>query len=129
MWIIAVCMLLICLPRGAVSADGSGESLLTEIPSDFQGRWLSSKDQCAFGHEGWLYVSKIKLEEANGTGYVVSVRRVTAVEIEVDMTWRPSTKNSDDWRKVARLVITQNGRSLIETQAGKSVTRVRCDQQ
>lgn len=58
---------------------------------------------------------------------VVSVRRIATLEIEIDMTWRPTAKGSDDWRKVGRFVLSPDGRRLIETQDGSAVSRVRCE--
>jgi hypothetical protein len=92
----------------------SADRIFTKIPAEFQGRWLTKSDQCQSGYEGWLYVSDLQIQEAEGTGYVVSVRNIATLEIEVDMTWRSTPKGRDE------------GRKLIETRDGNTVSRVRC---
>ena len=121
-WIATISLFGSMVPNGQ-----SAESLLTRIPVEFQGRWLSSSDQCKFGYERWLYISDVQIQEAEGAGFVVSVRRIAALEIEIDMTWRPTTKGRGDWRKVDRFVLSRDGRNLIETRDGNAVSRVRCE--
>jgi hypothetical protein len=112
---------------GSVLSNGeSADRLLTRIPVEFQGRWLTKSDQCESGYEGWLYVSDLQIQEAEGTGYVVSVRHITTLEIEIDMDWRSTPKGRDGGRKVGRFVLSQDGRRLIETRDGNAVSRIRC---
>ena len=120
---IATISLLGCMVQNGQSAD----RLVTRIPVEFQGRWLTKLDQCQSGYEGWLYVSDLQIQEAGGTGYVVSVRHIAALEIEIDMTWRSTPKGSDDGRKVGHLVLSQDRRKLVETRDGNVVSRVRCE--
>jgi hypothetical protein len=121
-WIATISLFGSMVPNGE-----SADRLLTRIPVEFQGRWLTKSDQCQSGYEGWLYVSDLQIQEAEGTGYVVSVRHIATLEIEIDMTWRTTPKGSDDGRKVGRFVLSQDGRKLIETRDGNAVSRVRCD--
>jgi len=119
-------MTLLLAVVGTAYADSAGR-LLTRIPSEFQGRWLTNPEQCKQGYEGWLYVSDLKIEEGAGVGYVVSVRRPTALEIEVDMSWRPSGRHEGGWRKTGHFVLSQGGHTLTESRDGSSVTRTRCE--
>jgi hypothetical protein len=110
-----------------VSNGESPDRILTKIPVEFQGRWLTSSDQCQSGYEGWLYVSNFQIQEAQGTGNVISVRHITTLEIEIDMQWRPTPKLLEVGRRVSRLLLSQDGRQLIETRDGNAVSRVRCE--
>ena len=111
---------------GTPGADSAGR-LLTRIPSEFQGRWLTNPEQCKLGYEGWLYVSELKIEERDGVGYVVSVQRLSAFEIEVDMSWQPSGSHEGGWRKTGRFVLSQDGHRLTESRDGSNLSRTRCD--
>jgi len=112
---------------GSMLSNGeSADRLLTRIPVEFQGRWLTRSDQCQSGYEGWLYLSDLQVQEAEGTGYVVSVRYIATLEIEIDMDWRSNPKGRDVGRKVSRFLLSQDARKLIETRDGNAVSRVRC---
>jgi hypothetical protein len=121
-WIATISLLGSMVPNGEAA-----DRLLTRIPVEFQGRWLTKSDQCQSGYEGWLYVSDLQIQEADGTGYIVSVRHIATLEIEIDMTWRSNPKGSDGGRELDRFVLSQDGRKLIETRDGKAVSRVRCE--
>ena len=114
---------------GSMVPDGeSAERLLTRIPVEYQGRWVTKSEQCKSGYEGWLYVTDLQIQEAEGTGYVVSVRHIANLEIEIDMTWRSTpTKGSHGGRKVGRFVLSRDGRTLIETRDGNAISRFRCE--
>ena len=109
-----------------MSAGVSAERALTRIPAEFQGRYLASLDQCSRGYERWLYITDLQIQEAEGIGYVVSVRRIAPREVEIDMTWRPSGKGRGETRTVDRFFLSEDGRTLIEKRDGNSVSRVRC---
>jgi len=125
-----VVLLVVCL-LGAAPSQGEGPSRLgTRIPREFQGRWMSSPEQCRDGHEGWEYISNLKVQNSDGEGNVVSVRRRSALEIEVDLTWRRSSasaKATEDWRQVHVYSLSVDGRTLTETTASKTVVRARCE--
>jgi len=125
-----VVLLVVCL-LGAAPSQGEGPSRLgTRIPREFQGRWMSSPEQCRDGHEGWEYISNLKVQNSDGEGNVVSVRRRSALEIEVDLTWRRSSasaKATEDWRQVHLYSVSADGRTLTDTTAGKTVIRARCE--
>jgi hypothetical protein len=121
-WIATISLCGSMVPNGE-----SADRLLTRIPVEFQGRWLTKSDQCQSGYEGWLYIDDLQIQEAEGTGYVVSVRHIATLEIEIDMTWRSTPKGRDEGRKVGRFVLSQDRRKLIETRDGNAVSRVRCE--
>jgi hypothetical protein len=102
----------------------------TMIPREFQGRWMSSAEQCGYGNEGWEYISSFKVQNGEGEGSVVSVRRTSALEIEVDLTWRRSAvsaKDREDWRRIHRYSVSADGRTLTEMTPKKTVVRIRCE--
>ena len=120
---IATILLFGSIVQKVVPAD----RLLTRIPVAFQGRWLIKPYQCQSGYEGWLNVTDLQIQEAEGTGYVVSVRYLATLDIEIDMRWLSRPKGKDDGRKIGRLVLSQDGKKLIETRDGNAVSRVRCE--
>ena len=111
---------------GTASADSAGR-LLTRIPSEFQGLWQTNPEQCKQGYEGWLYISELKIAEGEGVGNVVSVQRLSAFEIEVDMTWQPSGDHEGGRRTTSRFVLSQDGHRLTESRDGSSLSRARCE--
>jgi hypothetical protein len=112
---------------GAMVQDAqSADRLLNRIPVEFQGLWQTKLDQCQSGYEGWLYISDLQIREAGGTGSVVSVRHITALEIEIDMNWLSNPTGRDDGRKVGRFVLSQDGQKITETRDGNAFSRVRC---
>jgi hypothetical protein len=72
------------------------------------------------------YLSDLQIQDAEGTGYVVAVRHIATLEIEIDMDWRSTPKGKDGGRKVGRFVLSQDRQKLIETRDGNAVSRVRC---
>jgi hypothetical protein len=126
MRVAAACIATLSLFGSMVPNGEPADRIFTRIPAEFQGRWLTKSDQCQSGYEGWLYVSDLQIQEAEGTGYAVSVRNIATLEIEVDMTWRSTPKGTDEGRKVGRFALSQDGRQLIETRDGNAVSRVRC---
>jgi len=133
MRVAATWIVTISLFGGIVPNGESADRLLTRIPVEFQGRWLTKPDQCQpgyegqSGYEGWLSVTDLQIQEAEGTGYVVSVRPIATLEIEIDMNWQSTPRGSDSGRKVGRLVLSEDRRKLIETRDGNAVSRVRCE--
>ena len=122
--LVAVCAL------GAAQAVAQAPPLATQIPREFQGRWMFSVEQCRDGREGWEYISNLKVQNIDGEGNVVSVRRRSAIEIEVDLDWRRSSSSAratEDWRQVRLYSLSADGRTLTETTVGKPVIRARCD--
>jgi len=117
----------ISLVGGMVPNGESADRLSTRIPVEFQGRWLTKWDQCQSGYDGWLYLTDLQVQEAEGTGYVVSVRHIATLEIEIDMDWRAAPKRTDGGRKIDRFVLSQDRQKLIETRDGNAVSRVRCE--
>jgi hypothetical protein len=103
------------------------ESLLTRVPVEFQGFWQTELAQCQSGREGWLRISDLMIREVSGTGTVVSVRYIATREIEIDMAWLSNQKGQDDGRKVGRLLLSEDGRRIIWTRDGNSLSRVRCE--
>lgn len=120
-WLTTISLIGSMVPNGEAA-----DRLATRIPVEFQGRWLSKPDQCQSGYEGWLYVSDLQVQQAQGIGYVVSVRRIATLEIEIDVTWRAAPKGRDDGRTVLRFALLQDGRKLVETRDGTAESRVRC---
>jgi hypothetical protein len=121
-WIATISVFGSMVPNGE-----SADRLLTRIPVEFQGRWLTKLDECQSGYEGWLYLTDLQVQEAEGTGYVVSVRHIATLEIEIDMDWRAAPKRTDGGRKIDRFVLSQDRQKLIETRDGNAVSRVRCE--
>jgi hypothetical protein len=115
----------------AVNSPASEASPLgTTIPREFQGRWMIAAEQCRYGNEGWEYIANLKVQNIEGEGSVVSVRRTGAHEIEVDLTWRQSAasaKDKEDWRRIHRFAVSGDGRTLTETIASKTVVRILCE--
>jgi hypothetical protein len=97
------------------------------IPADFQGRWVSSPDQCDAPKQGWLYVYSLSLDFREGHATVVSVRRLSALEIEVDLTWRGRSNDGEDWRQVRRFTLSRDRHTLMDERDRDKVVRVRCD--
>ena len=100
---------------------------INKIPAEFQGRWVSSPDQCDAPEQGWLYVYSLSLDFREGYATVVSVRQINALEIEVDLTWRVRSKDGQDWRRVRRFTLSQDRNTLTDEGNHDSVVRVRCD--
>jgi hypothetical protein len=116
------------LLANAAAATSADRDLSNKIPAEFQGRWVSSPDQCEAPAHGWLYVSSLRLEFREGYATVVSVRRISDLEIEVDLTWREQSKRAKDWRQLRHFALSQDRHTLIEGQRDRdSTVRVRCD--
>jgi hypothetical protein len=120
---IATAALLGVMVQNARPAD----RLVNRIPVEFLGFWQTKLDQCQSGYEGWLYISDLQIREVGGTGNVVSVSYIAALEIEIDMDWQSNPKGRDDGRKVGRLVLSQDGKKITETRDGNSFSRIRCE--
>src|ERR1700722_13311207 len=120
-WIVTIALF-----GAMVQNTQSTDRLLNRIPVEFQGLWQTKLDQCQSGYEGWLYISDLQIRDAGGTGNVVSVRYIGALEIEIDMGWLSHPKGRDDGRKLGRLVLSQDGRQITETRDGNAFSRVRC---
>ena len=108
-------------------AASSLDPQVNSIPAEFQGRWVSKPDQCRAPEQGWLYVYSVRLDFREGYATVVSVRQISALEIEVDLTWRDRSKAGEDWRQVHRFTLSQDGHTLTDERDRNRVLRVRCD--
>jgi len=123
----AVGLVLALVPFGrstfaATSLDREGN----RIPAEFQGRWVTSTDQCDAPEHGWLYVYSVRLDFREGYATVVSVRQISALTIELELTWRDRSKDGQDWRQVHRFTLSQDRHTLTDERGDDRVLRVRC---
>jgi len=72
-----VVLFVACLLGASPLPADSPVPLDTRTPREFQGRWMSNPEQCRDGHEGWEYISSLKVQNSDGEGVSADGRALT----------------------------------------------------
>jgi hypothetical protein len=110
----------------ASSALTFGATLEASVPAQFQGHWASSIAKCTSAHEGSLDIGKNRVDFYEGSGRVVSVRRISTSEVEIELE---SIGEKETWKDTRRFVLSSDWRTLTDATSSKSeyhTKRVRC---
>ncbi len=98
---------------------------LEEIPAEFTGRWVASRDECATGGNGWLTIDRLHLTTTEEWSFIVTKWLVGKDQLEFDLTWRGGKGQPPTGRYTRRYTFSPDRRTIIDDSNG--VARVRCD--
>jgi hypothetical protein len=115
------------VPISALTADQSSvpKVHLENMPAEFMGRWVASKDQCITGGESWLTIDRVNLTSPEEWSFIASAWRVGSDQLELDLTWRSGKGEPPKGRHIRRFAFSPDRRTITDTSSG--TVRVKCD--
>jgi hypothetical protein len=95
-----------------------------KVPERFHGKWAASQSRCGQTDESSLFVSEDRVDFYASRGLVLSVNRISELDIEVELE---STGEGQVSRGTRRFSISKNGQTLTDlTQSKYPIARIRC---
>jgi len=115
------------VPISALTADQPSVPRvhLENMPAEFTGRWVASKDQCTTGGESWLTIDRLNLTSSEEWSFIASAWRVGPNQLELDLTWRSGKGEPPKGRYTRRFVFSPDRNTI--TDASNGTVRVKCD--
>ena len=93
-----------------------------QIPKQFHGDW-GSPGRCGTHHDGVLTIAGDKVNFYESRGRVISVKVLSATEIEVELE---STGEGETNRETRLFKLSADGKSITNVMHHGTLTRVRC---